>query len=131
MPNARIRPGQTISRVPGEPPNKVNSEQFKRKPITSDQMKISTMDRDDQRENDDITDVANMAQIDLANEAENLNNASTVVGSEVKSAPGGDKAVSVNEQGIDNPSIAFCYSKFQYFTSSWGRQRAKPAVSSE
>lgn len=83
MPNARIRPGQTISRVPGEPPNK---------------MKISTMDRDDQRENDDITDVANMAQIDLANEAENLNNASTVVGSEVKSAPGGDKAVSVNEQ---------------------------------
>ena len=94
-------------------------------------MKISTMDRDDQRENDDITDVANMAQIDLANEAENLNNASTVVGSEVKSAPGGDKAVSVNEQGIDNPSIAFCYSKFQYFTSSWGRQRAKPAVSSE
>lgn len=83
MPNARIRPGQTISRVPGEPPNK---------------MKISTMDRDDQRENDDITDVANMAHIDLANEAENLNNASTVVGSEVKSAPGGDKAVSVNEQ---------------------------------
>lgn len=93
-------------------------------------MKMSTMDRDDQRENDDITDVANMAQIDLANEAENLNNASTVVGSEVKSAPGGDKAVSVNEQGIA-PSFAFCYSKSQYCTSSWGRQRAKPAVSSE
>ena len=72
-------------------------------------MKISTMDRDDQRENDDITDVANMAQIDLANEAENLNNASTVVGSEVKSAPGGDKAVSVNEQGSAS-SFTFCYS---------------------
>lgn len=74
-------------------------------------MKMSTMDRDDQRENDDITDVANMAQIDLANEAENLNNASTVVGSEVKSAPGGDKAVSVNEQGIAT-SFAFFIQNF-------------------
>ena len=112
MPN-RIRPGQTVSRIPGEPPNKVNSEQFKRKPsLTRDQMKISTIDRDDQRENDDITDVANMAQIDLANEAENLNNASTVVGSEVRQAPGGDKAVSVNEQGTVRIPPAFCYGPF-------------------
>ncbi|CAG5107155.1 Oidioi.mRNA.OKI2018_I69.chr1.g3179.t1.cds [Oikopleura dioica] len=81
MPN-RVRPGQPVGRLPGEPPNK---------------MKITSMDRDEARD-DDITDVASMAQIDLANEAEHLNNASTVVGSEVRSAPGGDKAVSVNEQ---------------------------------
>lgn len=65
-------------------------------------MKITSMDRDEARD-DDITDVASMAQIDLANEAEHLNNASTVVGSEVRSAPGGDKAVSVNEQSKCHP----------------------------
>lgn len=77
----RIRPGTPSNRIPGEPPNK-----------------ISTMDRVDDREADDITDVTAMANINIDNEARNLSSLSTEVGYEVRSAPGGDKAVSVNEQ---------------------------------
>ena len=39
-----------------------------------------------------------MADVDINNEAKNLAS-SNEIGTEIRSAPGGDKAVSVNEQG--------------------------------
>ena len=55
--------------------------------------------RDDDGGGDaDITDVTAMADVDINNEAKNLAS-SNEIGTEIRSAPGGDKAVSVNEQG--------------------------------